>query len=544
MGNVKSRLHRSRSSSSTPYIDRSSTYPCRRIRDVGRQKSESEIANSRLGRFDISRGASLLPLALPSSGILLGGLCSGGVHHDRAASYSERHSAVPGSACSSPRSPGPAARPPTPSHHESPLPDLDSLTQACDGKHSTGLFYDEQGDAEDHLPPYQNRSGLALCLPFDLCSQSRASSGCSSPAALVFPAQPGESLSRYDPTGQTLGRGAFGTVRVCRDSATGGEVAVKTISKRVAALENPDFAEDLRQEVAIMRFVSQNEVVGAVRLLDVRESREHVHLVMERCNAGSLSAVIKSRQRLLEHEAADVIRQLLTTVAGLHSLGVIHRDLKPENVLLCYCGSCRVTCTAIDEFTGDCGGSDGAAREGSSCSSSESSSGSGSSSPWLPSCPSSSSYGDSDCTSGGCNPPNSHSSARAESEWRVKIADFGLAVRLPAPSAQIRGVAGTAFYMAPEVARGRLYGREADMWSLGVVLHVLLSGRLPFYGRTDDETRKRACAGHVMFSDKHWEGVSGAAREAVLQMLTVEPRWRATAEQVLRCDWLRETEQC
>ncbi|CAI5992964.1 unnamed protein product [Closterium sp. NIES-64] len=261
--------------------------------------------------------------------------------------------------------------------------------------------------------------------------------------------------ARYVPTGHTLGRGAFGTVRVCRDSATGGEVAVKTISKRVLALDNPDFADDFRQEVAIMRLVSRSEVSGVVRLLDVRESRDHVHLVMERCNAGSLSALIKSRQRLPEHEAADVIRQLLTTVAGLHKIGVIHRDLKPEN-----------------------------------------------------------------------------------------LADFGLAVCLPAPSAQIRGVAGTAFYMAPEVARGRLYGREADMWSLGVVLHVLLSGRLPFYGRTEDETRKKACAGHVVFSDKYWAGVSGAARQAVLQMLTVEPRWRATAEQVLHCDWLRETGQC
>ncbi|CAI5507469.1 unnamed protein product [Closterium sp. Naga37s-1] len=251
--------------------------------------------------------------------------------------------------------------------------------------------------------------------------------------------------AQYVPTGHTLGRGAFGTVRVCRDSATGGEVAVKTISKRVLALDNPDFADDFRQEVAIMRLVSRSEVSGVVRLLDVRESRDHVHLVMERCNAGSLSALIKSRQRLPEHEAADVIRQLLTTVAGLHKIG---------------------------------------------------------------------------------------------------LADFGLAVCLPAPSAQIRGVAGTAFYMAPEVARGRLYGREADMWSLGVVLHVLLSGRLPFYGRTEDETRKKACAGHVVFSDKYWAGVSGAARQAVLQMLTVEPRWRATAEQVLHCDWLRETGQC
>ncbi|CAI5473638.1 unnamed protein product [Closterium sp. Yama58-4] len=270
-------------------------------------------------------------------------------------------------------------------------------------------------------------------------------------------------LSRYVPTGHTLGRGAFGTVRVCRDSATGAEVAVKTISKRILAQDNPDFADDLRQEVAILRLVSRSEVSGVVRLLDVRESRDHVHLVMERCNAGSLSALIKSRQRLPEHEAADVIRQLLTTVAGLHNLGVIHRDLKPENVLLC----CRNTsCMA----TADC----------------------------------------QTCSRTGIDAINGVSSNSGDTAREdCALADFGLAVCLPAPSAQIRGVAGTAFYMAPEVARGRLYGREADMWSLGVVLHVLLSGRLPFYGRTEDETRKRACAGHVVFSEKYWAGVQG-----------------------------------
>ncbi|CAI5517040.1 unnamed protein product [Closterium sp. Naga37s-1] len=371
--------------------------------------------------------------------------------------------------------------------------------------------------------------------------------------------------ARYVPTGHTLGRGAFGTVRVCRESATGGEVAVKTISKRVLALDNPDFADDLRQEVAIMRLVSRSEVSGVVRLLDVRESRDHVHLVMERCNAGSLSALIKSRQRLPEHEAADVIRQLLTTVAGLHNIGVIHRDLKPENVLLCCSNtSCVATAdcqscsrTGIDAISGVSSNSGDTAREDcaergrrrsedSSCSSSESgsTSASASGSPRVPSCPSGGSCAESACSNGGCSRPSSRGGARTPCHWSVKLADFGLAVCLPAPSAQIRGVAGTAFYMAPEVARGRLYGREADMWSLGVVLHVLLSGRLPFFGRTEDETRRKACAGHVVFSEKYWAGVSGAARQAVLQMLTVEPRWRATAEQVLCCDWLRETGQC
>lgn len=57
----------------------------------------------------------------------------------------------------------------------------------------------------------------------------------------------------------------------------------------------------------------------------------------------------------------------------------------------------------------------------------------------------------------------------------VKLADFGLAVRL-GPSRQTTGQAGSAVYMAPEVIKGRAYGCEVDMWSLGVTLYVALSG--------------------------------------------------------------------
>ena len=60
---------------------------------------------------------------------------------------------------------------------------------------------------------------------------------------------------------------------------------------------------------------------------------------------------------------------------------------------------------------------------------------------------------------------------------RVKLADFGLAVYL-GPGQAARGVAGSPFYMAPEVIRNKAYHRKVDVWSLGVVLYTCLSGEI------------------------------------------------------------------
>lgn len=73
-----------------------------------------------------------------------------------------------------------------------------------------------------------------------------------------------------------------------------------------------------------------------------------------------------------------------------------------------------------------------------------------------------------------------------ESNSTIKIIDFGTARKFT-KGKKLRQVIGTPFYMAPEIFNDLKYNEKADMWSLGIVLYILLTGKAPYYGNDDDK---------------------------------------------------------
>lgn len=120
---------------------------------------------------------------------------------------------------------------------------------------------------------------------------------------------------------------------------------------------------------------------------------------------------------------------------------------------------------------------------------------------------------------------------------QLKATDFGLSVFFKEGD-ELHDIVGSAYYVAPEVLRKK-YSKEADMWSCGVILYILLCGVPPFYGETESEIFEAVVKGQLDFNADPWPKISAPAKECVKRMLVREPKRRATAQEILLHDWVR-----
>lgn len=127
----------------------------------------------------------------------------------------------------------------------------------------------------------------------------------------------------------------------------------------------------------------------------------------------------------------------------------------------------------------------------------------------------------------------------------VKISDFGLSKisrNFPERLPRATSICGSDFYLAPEVIRQEEYGREIDVWALGVIVYVLLSGSLPFFHNTLHKLYRKIVERDLAFPVESWKQVSKGGMDFVLRMLQVRPGDRPTSEAGLNHPWLRLTE--
>jgi len=210
-----------------------------------------------------------------------------------------------------------------------------------------------------------------------------------------------------------------------------------------------------------------------VNLHMVHRTKDWYFLVMERVWGGELFQQIVQKKALSELEAKHVFRQLLEGVTYMHSKGVIHRDLKPENILV------------VRSYA---------------------------------------------------TPPPA-----ADSILDVKIVDFGLSKIISEGASLAKTFVGTPQYWAPEVLSvqdgGGTYDQAADLWGLGVVLFVMLSGRYPFDGRKRPlEEQIRSAAFNINTS--RWRGISDDAKDLVRGLLQVDPCKRLRLENCFCHPWI------
>eukprot|EP01104_Vermistella_antarctica_P005896 TRINITY_DN16642_c0_g2_i1.p1 TRINITY_DN16642_c0_g2~~TRINITY_DN16642_c0_g2_i1.p1 ORF type:complete len:800 (+),score=282.95 TRINITY_DN16642_c0_g2_i1:290-2401(+) len=125
-----------------------------------------------------------------------------------------------------------------------------------------------------------------------------------------------------------------------------------------------------------------------------------------------------------------------------------------------------------------------------------------------------------------------------ENDIVCKIADFGLS-RLMDKQGVLETACGTPNYVAPEVLYATGYGPSVDLWAVGVILYILLSGFWPFDAENAAELYDQIMGGRYSFPDSEWKYISKEAKDMVRGLLTVDPKKRLDALQALQHPWLR-----
>uniref|UniRef100_A0A8D0GTN6 Protein kinase domain-containing protein n=1 Tax=Sphenodon punctatus TaxID=8508 RepID=A0A8D0GTN6_SPHPU len=123
------------------------------------------------------------------------------------------------------------------------------------------------------------------------------------------------------------------------------------------------------------------------------------------------------------------------------------------------------------------------------------------------------------------------------SRW-VKIIDFGLARRLD-PAIPLKVLHGTPEFMAPEVIAFEPVTFATDMWSVGVICYILLSGDSPFQGSSDMDTLRNVTASEWEFEEESFAEISPQAKDFICQLLQKEARYRLSSDEALEHPWLQ-----
>ncbi|KAG2783757.1 Serine/threonine-protein kinase [Phytophthora cactorum] len=275
-----------------------------------------------------------------------------------------------------------------------------------------------------------------------------------------------------------IGSGAFGVVRLGMHEESGEVAAVK-----IVPLENPN---DRRSYPALEREISALKLVKAlgghnsiVDLRDVYVEGRKLFLVTELARGGELFEQIVAYGSFPELKARDVAREMASALSFLHRHGLVHKDIKPENILM----SARV----VDP------NASGVFRRGS----------------------------------------------RHESSSLVKLADFGSAG--PASATTNLEDIGTAAYLAPELLTSGVCTSACDMWALGCVLYIMLSGSHPFDldgMSSDNVVEHRIKSEPITFDFSAWENVSLDAKDLITKLLAKDPTLRLTADQMMQHPWM------
>ena len=313
--------------------------------------------------------------------------------------------------------------------------------------------------------------------------------------------------------GKVLGHGSFSTVVRARHASSERDVAVKVIDKsRLVSRHEKDMP---RREVHALRRVGSHP--HAVQLLESFEDSSRFYLVLELAERSLADVIAQNPFGLPEREAARIARELLLAVRHVHEMDHLHLDIAPRNVLLDVDGAVKLA-----DF--------GMSRHHPAASVSASSTRSSA----APSLSLVSIDSDSDLSAIASPSPSAATLLSVVDHERERERER------ERNEEEEHAVVGTLGYVAPEVVAERLVSPQADAWSVGVVVHELVTGTTPVFADTP------ACAARAtpnvgneaLFPGSLWDGKPPACQSLVRGLLLTSHNERTSIPAALESAWL------
>ena len=124
-----------------------------------------------------------------------------------------------------------------------------------------------------------------------------------------------------------------------------------------------------------------------------------------------------------------------------------------------------------------------------------------------------------------------------DDDAEVKIIDFGLS-RKYLSNEKMHTILGTAYYIAPEVLKGE-YDEKCDVWSIGAMTYIMLSGEPAFNGSSNNEIFNKIINEELKFPSAKWKQISEDAKDFIKCCLIKNPDQRTSAQDALNHPWFK-----
>ena len=121
----------------------------------------------------------------------------------------------------------------------------------------------------------------------------------------------------------------------------------------------------------------------------------------------------------------------------------------------------------------------------------------------------------------------------------IKIMDFGLS-KILSPNERMVDGYGTLSYVAPEVLLRTPYNKEVDIWSMGVILFYMLSGKLPFRGHKEQEVAEKIVYDPLEFDEDDWDTRSQKVQDLISCCLEKKKEDRITIDKFINHPWFKK----